>query len=369
MRVVLFFLVTLFFVNVVQAEPAHLALFKGVEVERMKYEPIQVNFTTEYINDEDFGTITISSLVETAQGMRRFENFPAENANVFPGSVNILKDEEVYAYRRKAGNTAGNGVHYYDLKEAVRRADFVYDPRILGLVDLPSANKTVKQCLCYEIYTEQSLVGRETINGTNVWHVRCTQTGLATADFWIEEPSFRVHRQQIETLEAGKLKVVIDSKFDSKSVGPFPSEFHIQRFEKNKQVFNRIVHITKIVHGKPIPPERFTLASMNLPLNTDVIDYRIHRRIGFWDGEKLVKKPVSISAQEWKEIEKQLQERQQHNQIVEMWRVTDYVYPISLSSIKLNNFLMAQRKLMREQLKQKLQTAGEDMDVFGIQHC
>jgi hypothetical protein len=283
----------------VPAEPTPLALLKGVEVERMKYEPIQVNFTTEYINDEDFGTVTISSLVETVQGMRRFENFPAENAKVFPGSVNILKDEEVYAYRR----TAGNGVNYYDLKEAVRRADFVYDPRILGLVDLPSANKTVKECMCYEIYTEQSLVGRETINGINVWHVRCTQTGLATADFWIEEPSFRIHRKQVETLEAGRLKVVIDSKFDSKSVGPFPSEFHIQRFEQNKQVFNRIVHITEIVHGKPISPERFTLASMNLPLNTDVIDYRIHRRIGFWDGEKLVKKPVSMSTQEQHELE------------------------------------------------------------------
>ncbi|MDR0706085.1 MAG: outer membrane lipoprotein-sorting protein [Planctomycetaceae bacterium] len=314
MRVVLFFIVTLFFINMVQAEPTPLALFKGVEAERMKYEPIQVNFTTEYINDEDFGTITISSLVETAQGMRRFEDFPAENADVFPGSVNILKDEEVYAYQRKAGNTVGNGVRYCDLKEAVRRADFVYDPRILGLVDIPSANKTVKHCMCYEIYTEQSLVGRETINDTNVWHVRCTQTGLATADFWIEEPSFRVHRQQIETLEAGKLKVVIDSKFDSKSVGPFPSEFHIQRFENNKQVFNRIVHITKIVHGKPIPPERFTLASMNLPLNTDVIDYRIHRRIGFWDGEKLVEKPVKMLVQEqreWEEKSKQQSSKQQ----------------------------------------------------------
>jgi hypothetical protein len=304
MKVVLFF-IALFFLNVVLAEPTPLALLKGVEIERMKYEPIQVNFTTEYVNDDDFGTVTISSQVETAQGMRRFENFPAENAKVFPGSVNILKDEEVYAYRR----TEGNGVNYYDLKEAVRRADLVYDPRILGLVDLPSANKTVKQCMCYEIYTEQSLVDRETINGTNVWHVRCIQTGLATADFWIEEPSFRVHRKQIESLETGKLKVVIDSKFDSKSVGPFPSEFHIQRFERNKQVFNRTIRITKIVHGKPIPPERFTLTSMDLPLNTDIIDYRIHQRIGFWDGEKMVKKPVSMSVQERREWDEKLKQQ------------------------------------------------------------
>jgi hypothetical protein len=309
LEIVLFFLFALFCIDAIWADPDPLVLLKGVEAERLKYEPIQVNFTTKYVNDDDFGTITISSLAETAQGMRRFESFPAENPKVFPGSVTIFKDNEVYAYRR----TKGNGVRYYDLKEAIRRADIVYDPRILGLVDIPSANETVRQCLCYDVYTKQLLVGRETINNTNVWHVRCIYEGLATADFWIEEPSFRVHRKQVE---AARFKVVIDSKFDSKSVGPFPSEFHIQRFEDNKQVFNRTVRITKVVYGDPIPLERFTLASMDLPLSTDVVDYRINRTTGYWDGEKLVDKPVRISVQERREWEEKLQERQQHDKTV-----------------------------------------------------
>jgi hypothetical protein len=155
-----YFLFSFFVVNQLifaSDDPRVIALLKGVEAERMKYEPIQVNFTTEYVKDNDFGTIIISSLAETARGMRRFENFPVENSNVFPGSVTIFREDEVYAYRR----TKGNGVNYYDLKEAVRRADIVYDPRILGLVDLPSANKTVKQCLCYEVYTKQSLTKRK----------------------------------------------------------------------------------------------------------------------------------------------------------------------------------------------------------------
>jgi hypothetical protein len=331
--VLLFFFFVLFFADIVLAEPDPLILLKGVEAERMKYEPIQVNFTKEYVNDDDFGTITISSLAETARGMRRFENFSAENPKVFPGSVTIFKEDEVYAYRR----TKGNGVNYYDLKEAMRRADLVYDPRILGLVDLPSANKTVKQGLCYEVYTKQLLVGRETINNTKVWHVHCIQEGLSTADFWIEEPSFRIHRKQVE---ATRLKVVIDSKFDSKSVGPFPSEFHIQRFEDDKQVFDRTVRITKIVHGTPIPLERFTLASMDLPINTDVVDYRIHKRIGYWDGEKLVEDPVRISAQERQEIEKQLQERQQHNKIVRyMMMITGGLLIILAIVLKIRNRL------------------------------
>jgi hypothetical protein len=54
---------------------------------------------------------------------------------------------------------------------------------------------------------------------------------------------------------------------------------------------------------------------MDLPLNTDVVDYRIDRRIGFWDGEKLVDNPVRVSAQERQEVEKRLQERQQYSKI------------------------------------------------------
>jgi hypothetical protein len=50
----------LFFADVALAEPDPLILLKGVEAERMKYEPIQVNFTTEYVKGNDFETIIIS---------------------------------------------------------------------------------------------------------------------------------------------------------------------------------------------------------------------------------------------------------------------------------------------------------------------
>ena len=283
-------------VRELQADPAPLALLKGAEQVRMKYEPIQVRFTTQYVNDEDYGTITLSSFAEVAGNSRRFEVFPADNLNIFPGSVSILKDGEVHTFRRSKWSS----VNLYDLADAVRRADIVYDPRLLGLSSLISADDTLADCMCYKVYTKQSVVGQETINGTQVWRVHCVQEGLATADFWIEEPSFRVHRKQVEM---AKLKVVIDSEFDSKSVGPFPSEFHIQRFEDSKQVYDRTVRITEIVHGKPIPPERFSLTSMDLPLNTSVSDFRTSRRAGFWDGEKLVEDPVSASAQEMREWE------------------------------------------------------------------
>ncbi|MDR2642437.1 MAG: hypothetical protein LBC74_06550, partial [Planctomycetaceae bacterium] len=54
---------------------------------------------------------------------------------------------------------------------------------------------------------------------------------------------------------------------------------------------------------KSFPPETFTLKGLNLPLNTDVTDVRIHRRLGYWDEEKLVDRPVKISAQESKKLE------------------------------------------------------------------
>ncbi|MCL2006279.1 MAG: hypothetical protein FWG73_08990 [Planctomycetaceae bacterium] len=292
------FLICIFCFSIVRevyADPSALALLRGVEVERMRYEPIQARFTIQYINDDDFGTITRSYFAEVAGSSRRFEVFATDNSDVFPGSVSILKDGEIYHYRRRESG----GVRHYDLAEAVRRADLVYDPRVLGLVDNPTADTTVRQCMLYDVYTDVSLVGRAVINETNVWHVRCIHFSQATADFWIEEPSFRVHRKQVET---ARLNVIIDSVFDSKSVGPFPSEIRIKRFEDTKQVFNRIFHIEEIVHGNPITHERFSLTSMDLPINTDVVDYRIGRRVGYWDGEKIVDNPVEISAQELREL-------------------------------------------------------------------
>jgi hypothetical protein len=43
---------------------------------------------------------------------------------------------------------------------------------------------------------------------------------------------------------------------------------------------------------KPIPPERFTMKSIGLPINTMINDYRINRILGYWDGEGISKNPV-----------------------------------------------------------------------------
>jgi hypothetical protein len=48
--------------------------------------------------------------------------------------------------------------------------------------------------------------------------------------------------------------------------------------------------------GNPIPPETWTLTGLNLPAGTPVSDLRIHKRIGYWDGKGLSKKPSIPSA-------------------------------------------------------------------------
>jgi hypothetical protein len=295
-----FFSLCLFLPSVSIAAPSALALLKGVEHTRLQYEPIQVEFVTQYTGDADFGARSIRTIA-VVQGNKRFlEEFPVGNDS-FPGCVTILNNGEVNQFRRSNASS----VNRYDFTTAIRRANIVYDPRIIGLVSLPTADKTVQMCLCYKTYPDVELVGQEEVNDVNVWHVRCNRDD-AHADFWVEEPSFRVHRVVIDT---GQMNLKVESKFDSQSVGPFPSEVAIERFERGKQVFNRLIKISKILHGQDLSEGLFTLQSMNLPLNTDVIDYRILRRLGYWDGEKLVDDPVRISAQEHRELMAEIEKK------------------------------------------------------------
>ena len=44
-----------------------------------------------------------------------------------------------------------------------------------------------------------------------------------------------------------------------------------------------------------IKEDRFTLNSMDLPINTSVVDYRSKLHVGFWDGKAIAKQRVQAS--------------------------------------------------------------------------
>ena len=119
--------------------------------------------------------------------------------------------------------------------------------------------------------------------------------------YWIEEPSFRVHRV---TNQGFFGQIDIRSYYDNGNTGPLPSRITIRRNGPQGELeLDRKIDVTSIKYNQDIPDSFFDLKSMRLPLNTEVVDYRAQQRLGYWDGEKLVERYVKMSAQEQREWE------------------------------------------------------------------
>ncbi len=268
--------------------PSALALLRGVESTRTQHNSVKAALEVRYISPPP--APTIDCLVEMDVPKLRFE-FTALAGDV--SDQVILRDgDEFHGYRRKKAED----VQVYDLQRAVgARGDIAFDPRILGLSDLMSCDTTVRDCLWYEDHESLEVVGQESFHGVNIWKVKASRRGT-TAEFWIEEPSFRVHRKIVET---PYMRIVVDSEFDSgEEQSPFPSRVTTQRVYKKDELKDRNEERIYIVKSfdtdAKIPPERFTLKAMDLPFNTPVVDYRISRIVGYWDGEGLAEKPVYL---------------------------------------------------------------------------
>lgn len=259
--------------------PSGKALLRGAEQVRSRYESLRVELTFEVISPAP--ATKTKCLIEMDGKNRRFERVASANTR---GSVVLIDGDEVYAYER----LDNSDVRLCDMTYVVGTSgDLAFDPRILGLTDLPSANTSVKACLWYDNGSELEVQGKDRAKGIDTWRVR-TRNQTVTSTYWIEEPSFRVHER---TLEWPQGRSEIRSEYDSPGTDfPFPSHVRIKRTDGDRSTELRIDVSSFDVDAK-IEPERFTLASMDLPINTMVIDYRTQRVVGYWNGTDLSENP------------------------------------------------------------------------------
>jgi hypothetical protein len=260
------------------------ALLRGVEMARTESPSLKATLEIQYLLPPP--ATTIECLVELDGDKRRFEVF----AGKVPSQVIIRDGDEFHGFVRKEHED----VQIYDLQRAYGvRGDVAFDPRVLGLDDLMPCNVTVKDCLWYDNPQKLEVVGQESLHGIKVWRVRAVRNE-DTANYWIEEPSFRVHRV---TFKSPWTSIEIEFEFDASSPqSPFPSRVVAKREDKVQK--HEVTYIIKSLDaGAPISPDRFTLKSMELPFNTPVVDYRISRIVGYWDGQGLSKDPAQPGQQ------------------------------------------------------------------------
>ena len=262
--------------------PSAEALLRGVEWARTKHDSCRISFEIRALSPPP--AVTVEYVIEMVGAKRRSEILPGEVARVV-----VIRDSDVfYSYER--GNH--EDVHIFDLKEEVGgRGDVVFDPRILGLTDVMSADMTVNKCLRPVKVDKLELAGKDVVNKVPVVLVKASRNDGTTFEYAVEDGTFRVHRQRIRSPYS---EIDVDSEFDpADEKTPFPRRVVARRRDKGRDApFERTYTVKSLEFDPVIPPERFTLKSMDLPVNTAVVDYRIKRRVGFWNGEGLSESPV-----------------------------------------------------------------------------
>jgi len=292
-RLILFVSMTIMLVavSVANDNAKALALLKGVEQERLKYDCFHVRYEEHRAEEGK----TVEQVVDFDKGKIRKEHL---SGRAFAGMKSIFLEEVIYYMPTYDDKHVAIVPH----KSIQAYGSDIYDPRLLGLTDMMSHDTNVSERLLYRGKNDFS-VSREDLDGRPVYVVACSdgaQNGFAHWKLYIEEPGFRLIRKTVDA-EWGKIQ--IDNDYSEKKFLPFPTKVHIYRVAPKKDgeeviIFDRHITVKDVQFKKSFPPETFTLAGLNPPLNSDVVDYRSSQRLGYWDGEKIVDKPVRISAQE-----------------------------------------------------------------------
>jgi peroxiredoxin len=165
---------------------------------------------------------------------------------------------------------------------------YVFDPRVLGLTPSPSVTDSVESCLAYGRAEAVQLLIKESVEGTPAWHVRVTYPkSIAHFDFWIDV------NQSSHVVKCEFNGNTVISRFDAAHPDdPIPTEvdfvcfYGLERTRTDQTILRRTAR-----YNVPVDPTSWTLAGLDMPVGTEVLDNRISRGIGYWDGSGLSENP------------------------------------------------------------------------------
>jgi len=261
-----------------EAAPSPIALLRAVEAARTAPASLSVELSIDSLSPPP--ERTLHCLIDVSGERRRFEVLEGD----VPRQV-VIRDGDVFFQYR---NVKHEDIEVFDARMATgSRGTLAFDPRLLGLSDTMLCDIEVRNCLWYENCDHLEVVGREAIHGAQTWRVHARR-GRDSADYWIEEPSFRVHRKVVL---AGTIQIEIDSEFGNANVvSPFPSTVMITR--TGKETTRIRYSVKKFIPTVSIDPGTFAMKSLGAPRNTAISDYRTSQITGYWDGEKISLEPV-----------------------------------------------------------------------------
>ncbi len=305
------------------APPDPVALLRGVEASRAKIKSGRMEMTAVLVDLQSPKSAETRFLLRTTFNDvgRRMDQF--SRALFIDGATPAIaeangnklramgKDREAFVrlglghWKETHVRSAHDGAQFMqyaeDLGARVKdpsegSGDFIFDPRILGICGDYLMTHTVAGDLGYRGAKAISLVGSEEIDGHPTWRVRVVDKHEREDHFWIDEAAdFAVRRHENVNPYT---KVAIASHYDEdRGTTPGLPNWVEVREERSGRPFQLLtLTVDKSEYNVPVDPGQWTLAGLGMPIGQMVIDERIHRSLGHFDGQKLTPSlPEAIS--------------------------------------------------------------------------
>ncbi|MHC1767960.1 MAG: sigma-70 family RNA polymerase sigma factor [Verrucomicrobiia bacterium] len=195
-------------------------------------------------------------------------------------------------------------------------SSYVFDPRTFGLTTSTYPLTTIERALMLEAAGAFELVGKEAVDGIDAWHLR--RSDEVRYDLWLDAANAA---RVLKVDDGGSVMV---AKYGRDTAGPLPVEVTFTHLGPNRaiQSESRFVQ-TAAQFNMPVEPATFTLAGLGMKIGTDVIDRRVHQRLGYWTGsglsEDLPRKTAAAGASE-----------EEKPTLEEMLAILDNIDPASL---------------------------------------
>lgn len=197
----------------------------------------------------------------------------------------------------RAGRAAydGQALYYYHPHPGVveRRKlegfadEFVFDPRTLGLNHYWLPQIGVEDTLPIAEGGHADVIGRARVGGWETWHLRI-RPGRKwrfpdgyLVECWIDGRG-RVRRYW-------QNGVTVESDYDKDIPGGLPSTVHSVGNPSGQRDARTVCVIQKIVSlPGGLGEEEFSIGGLDVPMGTPVHDLSLKKRIGFWDGSRVI---------------------------------------------------------------------------------
>jgi hypothetical protein len=249
--------------------PDPVILIQGVEQARLQIPPSRLHIHVVF--RDPLRSHERDHVLEFDGDRRRSLPSPPQNVGLFYDGSQVCR----YIPSNKQAS-------FRDIADST--SDTLFDPRTLGLSVGLGWNLTVSDLLPYKQGTVE-MVGKEQVHGIDAWHVRILlkKPFNYSRDLWIgDTDKFPVYRYEVN-LENQKHSII--SFYDNKTYPSLPSRVECSSSNTNGTLrFGLVVTITKAEQNVAFPEANWTLAGLNLPVGTEVMDRRTKLTIGYWNG-------------------------------------------------------------------------------------